>query len=288
MLVLNSYAKINLCLRVGPPRPDGFHGLVSWFCAVGLADEVEFTQIFASAGRTTTISCDNPEVPCDGRNLVLKAATSLCGADHSPVHIHLRKRIPMGSGLGGGSSNAATTLRGLQQIWGIRLSPEREMEIAASLGSDVPFFLCQPSAICRGRGEQVSRTALPMAQAAVLLLPPITMPTPAVYRKFDEMELGTDLESADAQPPAPELPTMELLGLLRNDLESPAFAIAPELAALRGSAERIAGRPVRMSGSGSALFTLYDSQAQAREASAVLREALGITCVACSLGRCVS
>lgn len=287
MLILRSPAKINLYLRVGPRRPDDFHDIVSWFCLVGLVDELEFEQVSTSVVGTVTLTCDRPDVPCDGRNLILKAAASLGPGGRSAIQIHLRKRIPMGGGLGGGSSNAAAALRGLQQIWHAGLSPEREMEIAAQLGSDVPFFLRPPSAICRGRGESVTPVSSPLATAAVLLLPPITMPTPAVYRKFDEMGPGTDLNDVEAHLPGPELPTLDLLGRLSNDLEAPAFAISPELGGLRSRAEQIAQQSVRMSGSGSTLFTLYDSQQEATDAAAVLHKALGVPCIACSLGRSI-
>ncbi len=167
----------------------------------------------------------------------------------------------------------------------MRLSPEREMEIAAQLGSDVPFFLRQPSAICRGRGEQVTPVAPPAARACLLLLPPIAMPTPVVYRKFDEMGLGTDLDLVETKLPRTDLPTNELLRLLSNDLEPPAFAISPELAKIRNRAEQLAQRPIRMSGSGSTLFTLYDREPQAQDAAREMQQALGISCLGCSLGR---
>lgn len=287
MFILRSHAKINLYLRIGPRRPDGFHSLVSWFCLVGLADELEFRPGPESEVGAVTLTCDRPDVPCDGRNLILKAARSLDPVGRSAVEVHLRKRIPMGGGLGGGSSNAAVALRGLQQIWGVSLSPVREMEIAAQLGSDVPFFLGGPSAICRGRGESVTPASPPLASAAVLLLPAIAMPTPAVYRRFDEMGLGTDLDDVERHLPGVELPTLDLLGRLTNDLEAPAFAISPELCALRSRAEQIARRPVRMSGSGSTLFTLYDSQQEATDAAVILQHALGVPAIACSLGRSI-
>lgn len=285
MLTLRSTAKVNLYLRVGPRRPDGFHGLVSWFCSVGLEDELEFGP--GEVRGVISLTCDHPEVPCDERNLIVKAGALLAaegGGDRPGVRVHLRKRIPMGGGLGGGSSNAAAALRGLQQVWGIQLDPEREARIAAQLGSDVPFFLNAPSAICRGRGERITRVAQPVPKGIVLLLPPIAMPTPAVYRKFDEMGLGTDLEAVERTLPDPRLRAEELLPTLVNDLEAPAFAISKELAQLRDRAEKVAGRPVRMSGSGSTLFTLCDEVASAEGMAARLGRDLGIRAVGCALG----
>ena len=257
-----SPAKINLFLRVGPKRADGFHGLVSWFCVVGLADELTFTP---QDGSDISLSCDMPGVPCDATNLILRAASVLrpYAAIAQSVHIHLHKRIPMGGGLGGGSSNAATTLRVLSQYWHCAISDVKLREIGASLGSDVPFFLQPPSAICRGRGELISPISAPSPRAVLLLLPEIAMPTPAVYRTFDEMRLGTDLAAVEAHLPSPNLSTETLLTSLVNDLEAPAFAISPALGRLRVDVETCLGRPVRMSGSGSTLFTLYNNEAAA-------------------------
>ena len=280
-LAVTSLAKVNLYLRVGRRRADGFHSLVSWFCTVGLADDLKFTAV---SGSEVALACDRAGVPVDGRNLVLKAAGELRPYAKRPggLHIELRKRIPMGGGLGGGSSNAAAALKAIAQLWQCVLPADRLHEIAGGLGSDVPFFLRGPSAICRGRGELVSPLPPPVARGVLLILPGIEMPTPAVYRKFDEMGLGSDLAKLERELPDPNLRTEELLASLVNDLEAPAFAISAELAGLREEMERSLGRPVRMSGSGSTLFTLYDNEGQAAEAAAKIPS--GIQAVACSLG----
>jgi len=188
----------------------------------------------------------------------------------------------MGAGLGGGSSNAATTLQAVSELWQCRIDHQRLHEIAAALGSDVPFFLRGPSAICRGRGEIVSPASLPRPTGVLVILPGIEMPTPAVYRKFDEMGLGSNLAAVEKQLPDTDLDTDSLLARLVNDLEAPAFALSPDLARLREQAEEILGRPVRMSGSGSTLFTLYDDEQQAAEAASILPAE--IRSVACRLG----
>ena len=275
-----SPAKINLFLRVGPKRPDGFHGLISWFCVVGLADELTFAP---HDGTDVSLSCNMPSVPCDATNLILRAASALRPyASLSPgIHIHLHKRIPMGGGLGGGSSNAAATLSVLSRLWRCDVSDAKLREIGATLGSDVPFFLQPPSAICRGRGELISPISAPSPRAVLLLLPDIVMPTPAVFRQFDEMKLGTDLGAVEADLPSPQLSTEALLASLANDLEAPAFAISPALGRLRSDVEACLGRPVRMSGSGSTLFTIYDNQVAA---AAGAKQASGLTrALACTL-----
>ena len=282
-MLLASPAKVNLFLRVGPLRPDGFHGLVSWFCSVGLADQLEFIP---SPGHQVTLACDNPQVPCDQRNLVMRAAALLekTACRPSGVKIFLRKQIPMGGGLGGGSSNAAVALRGLAELWQSHL-PEAELShLAAQLGSDVPFFLQLPSAICRGRGEQITPIPPPTPRGIVLILPAISMPTPAVYRRFDEMRLGTDLQQVENNLPQQNLSTRQLLAVLVNDLEAPAFSISPVLGELRQSCEQLAGRPVRMSGSGSTLFTLYDTLAEAQNAAQELRQKLALVAQGYPLG----
>lgn len=278
-MLLRSPAKINLYLRVGKPRPDGFHDLVSWFCSLGLCDELDFIP---EPSDEVTMSCNDLRVPLDSRNLILRAAALL--RPHAKLghgaHIHLEKRIPMGGGMGGGSANAATALCGLAMMWGCELPAGELDRLAAQLGSDVPFFLHLPSAICRGRGERITPISSPVARWVLLILPAIEMPTPAVYRRFDEMGLGTDLADIEHLLPSPKSPTPSLLNELVNDLEAPAFAIAPELSQLRSRCEDLLRRPVRMSGSGSTLFTLYDGAEDAFEAARMIG-GLAVKAMAC-------
>ncbi|MBN2446828.1 MAG: 4-(cytidine 5'-diphospho)-2-C-methyl-D-erythritol kinase, partial [Phycisphaerae bacterium] len=150
----HSPAKINLTLAVLGTRPDGFHVLESLVALLEFGDTIDFTP---RTDDQLDLACPHPDVPADGSNLILRAAERLrevagrqCGVD-----IKLDKRIPPGSGLGGGSSNAATTLAALNEIWELGLSSEQLSGIAAELGSDVPLFLRGPLSIIRGRGEMV-------------------------------------------------------------------------------------------------------------------------------------
>jgi 4-diphosphocytidyl-2C-methyl-D-erythritol kinase len=221
-----------------------------------------------------TLSCDDPGLPTDGSNLVVKAATAMADALQShvsrvgegrtdriePVSAFLAKRIPSGAGLGGGSSDAAATLIGLNALWKLDWPASRLSEIAARIGSDVPFFLCGASSVCTGRGEVVRAAPAPDMKWATLVLPKIDMPTPAVYRRFDEMNLGRE-ESVHGQvdwPAWSKLAAAELMPLLVNDLEPAAFSLRPELGELRSKLQRELSHIVRMSGSGSSLFTLCD------------------------------
>jgi len=259
-------AKINLHLRIGPPRADGFHPLLSWMTTVGLCDTLTFTDRLDGQIRMT---CDAPGLACDDRNLVIRAAKLLQSNPTLGTLIHLQKKIPHGGGLGGGSSDAAFTLLGLNRLWDLNQPLDELDQIAAKLGSDINFFLRGPSSICRSRGEIVRPIAAPMlARWVVLILPAMSMPTPSVFRRFDQLKLGSAAE-VDAEPDWAEwakLPSQQLLPLLVNDLEIPAFALEPVLGELRLSIEKDLDRTVRMSGSGSSLFTLYDSRDEAETA----------------------
>ena len=316
-------AKINLHLRVGPPREDGYHPLLSWMVTAGLFDTLTLVQKRAAhtqrvrgaddqgtsdpdrINEILTLSSDHPSLPCDGRNLVVRAATAL--ADHvrrigkdstdrpierdatgterrlDPVSAYLNKRIPPGAGLGGGSSDAAATLRGLDRLWRLNLPAAELAQLGASLGSDVPFFLGEPSSICTGRGQIVRPTAPPdICRWAVLVLPKFELSTPAVYRRFDELNLGSSaaLEAEPDWSAWAKLPAGELLPRLRNDLEPAAFALRPELGDLRQALQRRLGRIVRMSGSGSSLFTLCDAGDEAATMTRQAREDASIDAIA--------
>jgi len=303
-LRLSVPAKINLHLRVGPRRDDGFHPLLTWMTTIGLFDSLLIaiqesesshaghlpidSPVAAEGSRgdrlNVQMTCSDASLPCDGRNLVVKAAQAF-GKDESIgvlgnsvhrssllVRIHLEKRIPAGGGLGGGSSDAASTLLGLHHLTAggdAKSEIPRLARIAERLGSDVPFFLYGPSSICQGRGEAVLPIGAPSGMWVTLVLPPIGMPTADVYRKFDEMKLGRE-EDVTRTPNWEQWKSLNAISLLPNlvnDLETPAFAIRPDLKELRQNIEQLVGRIVRMSGSGSSLFTLFDSQEEAEAAA---------------------
>lgn len=264
-------AKINLFLRVGKPRADGFHPVLTWMTTVGFFDTLTFVQSHHDGLRLTA---DLPNLPCDSGNLIVKAAAALHATGNSggalcprSANVRLQKRIPIGAGLGGGSSDAARTLQALNALWSLGLSREALLQAAAMLGSDVPFFLCGPSAICRGRGELVQPFLQPRARFALLIFPGRPMPTGPVYRRFDELGLGSDPASEPDWHELANFPSLTLLPQLINDLESAAFDLDRELGRLREDMEQMLGRCVRMSGSGSTLFTLYDEHPEAAYAA---------------------
>jgi 4-diphosphocytidyl-2-C-methyl-D-erythritol kinase len=265
-----SPAKINLHLRIGPLEADGFHPLLSWMCTVGLYDTIEMETNRELGIR---LKCNQPNVPVDGSNLIVRAGEAL-RHPHLGAEVMLQKKIPMGGGLGGGSSNAAFALRGFNELWGLNQSIGKLAEIGAKLGSDIVFFLHGPSSICEGRGERVKPISPPLPKFAVLILPKLSMSTPAVYRRFDEMKLGRaeSIEQHSDWRAWQQMPAEQLLPLLKNDLEAPAFSLCPELGELRQHIERQIGQTVRMSGSGSTLFTLADDIATAKAVAARIQQ----------------
>jgi 4-diphosphocytidyl-2-C-methyl-D-erythritol kinase len=241
---------------------------------VGLFDTLIIYQPAASVESDTVwLSCDLPGLPADDRNLVTRIARAWHDEMRLPssarVRIDLQKQIPMGAGLGGGSSDAAHALLGVNWLWRTGRAANDLSAFAARFGSDLSFFFFGASSICRGRGEIVTPLARPKACWAVLVLPGLSMPTPHVYRRFDELGLGRHRDIDDTPPfdDWTRLSSEELLPLLVNDLERPAFDIAPALGSFRGRLERTLGRPVRMSGSGSSLFTLFDNRDSANDAA---------------------
>lgn len=280
-MLLLAPAKINLHLRVAPADGSGFHPLLTWMCTVRLFDTLTIEQ--AQAGQIR-LECDDPTLPCNSTNLVLRAAEALSSLVQptSGIQMRLQKRIPVGGGLGGGSSDAARVLLGLHRLWNLNWPIDRLTQIAAELGSDVPFFLYGPSSVCTGRGQHVLPVSCPKPRWATLVLPGHALPTAEVYRQFDRLGLGDPL-AVSAQPPWEqwaELSAGPLLRLLRNDLEPAAFTLNPSLASLQRHLEQTLGRPVRMSGSGSSLFTLYDERFEAEQAAQLARNRHGVTALA--------
>jgi 4-diphosphocytidyl-2-C-methyl-D-erythritol kinase len=278
-------AKINLHLRVGPPTADGFHPLLSWMATVALFDILEFTLVDGPLG--VALSCDDPAIPVDASNLIVKTASALLETNRASgaapardqtLAVSLKKRIPVGAGLGGGSSDGAFTLLALARLLDLNGSALQLSDFAARFGSDLSFFFHGPSSICTGRGQIVHPIPVPKPRWAVLILPQIHMATPAVYRRFDEMHLG-QTESLENPPDWRQwtmLSALDLLPRLVNDLEAPAFSLSQPLADLHARATTLAGRVVRMSGSGSSLFTLFDEKDEAETSADQLRLKLGV------------
>lgn len=265
-----SPAKINWTLRVVARRSDGFHEIASLVTPVTLYDELE---VHEHTARGVVIECDTPGVPTGERNLVHRAAELLASRGQRPLRVRCRltKRIPVGGGLGGGSSNAAAALMALNQRWGLGWPHARLAELAAELGSDVPLFLAGGAVLMSGRGEQIRPTELKWRGWIVLLMPGFSVATAAVYRAWRPGQQ----ENRPVEPP-PASSTVQWLNGTFNMLEAPAIKVCPDLGRLQRRTAELAGRPVRISGSGSTLFTAFDTYEEASTYARVAAESLGI------------
>jgi 4-diphosphocytidyl-2-C-methyl-D-erythritol kinase len=254
-------AKINLSLEIREKRADGFHEIETLMCPITLEDTLEIEE---GNQPGVAFTCNETALPTDETNLVVKAARLFLERTRQVrgVKIHLEKQIPHGAGLGGGSSDAAATLLALDELFQTRLENAALAEMAAGLGSDVPFFLFQSAAVCRGRGEKVSPVDFPHRLPLVLMKPPFGVATPWAYSRWrDSMELPETPYAAQEFP----------WGLLVNDLERPVFEKYIFLAFLK---RWLLAQPetlgALMSGSGSTCFAVLrdDGQAAALEQKA--------------------
>lgn len=266
-LILEAPAKLNLTLRVLGKRDDGFHEIDSLMIRVpGLCDRLCF-----SPDEVDRFDCDDPGVPADASNLVLRARDAYrraTGFDR-PLSIRLEKRVPHGAGLGGGSSDAAATLDAMNRLNGGALEVPRLMEIAATLGSDIPFFLGPPTARVSGRGERIEAAANPPALPVLLLKPAFGVATPDAYGRWAD---ARELPGIDYSP------QRFAWGELVNDLERPVFwkhLFLGEVKAWLRSRPEVAG--ALMSGSGSTMIALPHSLSDAPEIIAAARRELDPT-----------
>jgi 4-diphosphocytidyl-2-C-methyl-D-erythritol kinase len=263
----DSPCKVNLLLDILHRRPDGFHALETILHPVPLFDSLRFER----AGASLALSCNLAELPADGSNLVHRAASSFLtrAGVRDGVRIHLEKRLPLAAGLGGGSANAAITLLALDELFGQPLGPGVLAELAASLGSDVPFFLQPKPALATGRGESIQpHDWFPALRGARLLLihPGFGVPTAWAYQNLARFPAALSGQPGRAA---------SLLALLRqsdltaagagfyNSLEAPVLAKYPILALYQEFLRAEGAAAALMSGSGSTTFALTDGEEKA-------------------------
>lgn len=259
-------AKINLSLKILHRRPDGYHEIETLMTPISLSDRLAFQT--ADMSRGIQFRCDDPSLPAGEDNLVVRAARAflLAAKKSSGVTIVLEKTIPHGAGLGGGSSDAAATLLGLNKLFDAKLGPDALRAIAARLGSDIPFFIFESPAICRGRGETVTPAVLPRKFPLLLLKPNFGVPTPWAYAHW----------SAARELPGISYAPQEFAGtVFVNDLERPVFEKYLFLARLKmWLLEQAEVAVALLSGSGSTVFALLrdpvEADALAKRARAVL------------------
>ena len=266
MSIYQAPAKINLNLRIVGKREDGFHELSTLMVALDLVDELHF-----HTSRTTTLLCETPGVPTDESNLVFKAVREFekSYGRKAKQKITLTKRVPHGAGLGGGSSDAALTLRALNDILGTAYDEAELAAMAAALGSDVAFFLRPVPSLCTGRGEIVTpEPALAgWSSPIVLLKPAFGVSTPSAYK---------GLATAEENPNFMYSPQLVDGIELVNDLEKPVFQKFPILGLMKQWLLAQKGvRAALMSGSGSTVFALTENPEQAQQIAALAREKFG-------------
>jgi len=263
-------AKLNLFLEVLARRPDGYHEIESLMVTVDLYDTLTVTALDSGA---IVLECDDPTLPTGSANLVVKAASRLKAATGCArgARLALTKVIPAQAGLGGGSSDAAATVRALDRIWNLGMSAGQLDAVAAEIGSDVPFFLHGPAAVCRGRGERVQPMTLRQPLHFVLAAPHVGVSTADVYQHLRPPETP--------RPIGPVLGALaheghaNLGGSLFNRLQPVAETLRPELVRVRDALASL-DPPLEgslMSGSGSAYFGLCRDSAAAHRAAEILR-----------------
>lgn len=261
-------AKINLSLRVLARRDNGYHDIRTVFQSIAMHD----TLVFERMRGPLELRCSDPECPADDTNLVWRAAQRLWTWSGRKgrvegVSIRLTKRVPSRAGLGGGSSDAAATLRALAALWRIEIGFEELTRLAAELGADVPFFLHGGTALGVDRGDTVFPLPDLPAYDVVVVIPRFGVSTADAYRWFDEAPPA----SARAKRPAGEVPSLGIPPVeLRNDLEVPVTARHPEVGRLVRRLRREGAAYAAMSGSGSAVFGLF-ARGSGADAAATLQ-----------------
>ena len=292
-VTVRSFAKINLGLRIGALREDGFHDLLTVYQTIGLHDVI---RVSSGRGSRIEIRCSDPRVPTDQSNtcyrIVEKAMQALSAKGH--VVIDIEKRLPVQGGLGGASSNAVAVLLALEHVLRKTLPTGERLRIAAEVGSDLPLFLVGGTVLGVGRGEQVYPLENSPATACVVVTPEVGVSTPAAFAAWDRkltmpgasdrmIELGRGLSAwlSEVYSGAPrqisrrgraENPLLELVRAgIKNDFEQVVFPEYPELSEGKCALERAGAKYASLSGSGSALYGLFASKEAARAAVTKLR-----------------
>ena len=262
-------AKINLFLRIVGRRADGYHLIDSFMVPVSLYDEIEITADRVRGDRPCIrLSCNVPTLPTDESNLAYRAALAFCEEAKvaANIQITLDKRIPSQAGLGGGSSDAAGVLRALNKILAVGFTPDKLSEIALCLGADVPFFIHGKPARVGGIGDVIAEIRDFPTRWVLIIVPDFSVPTPWAYAQFDK--IGAAMRNASDSARAPLAPgTWPESSLFVNDLESAVCPEYPTVAEIKEGLRLLGAEMALMSGSGSSVFGVFDSERGARSAA---------------------
>jgi len=267
LIRLKSYAKINLCLYVLKKRKDGFHEVYTVMQAVDLYDRLSLYRI----PEGITVQTDDPQLPIDRRNLAYKAAEVFLKSTKidSGVRIKIQKRIPLSSGLGGGSSNAAFTLLGLNRLFDAGLPRKNIMEMAKGIGSDVPFFLSSGQAVATGRGEKIRELKLPRDYWIVLTKPDIKLSTPWVYKN---LKISLTKERRLVKIYKNKKSFFGSVVAWENELEKVSAKKYPQLKELREKLKEIGAIKTSMSGSGPTVYGIFLDKPKYKEVKSLKSE----------------
>ena len=261
-------AKINLILRILDRRPDGYHNLWSLMQTVQLEDALELS--LSDHHSTITLRCDEPSLKTDASNLVYRAAAAVLeGAGRTVgLDIVLAKRIPMGAGLGGGSSDAAATIMGLNRLLNLGWSTEKMAHLGQTLGSDVPFFFSAPSAIVEGRGEKVVPVQIKGSRWVMLVNPGFPIETKWAYQQLSVSRTGvqplSDVHAGLGK--TCELSWEEVFQAAENDFEATVFKAHPDLYKIKQRLLADGAETALLSGSGATVFGVFRDETTARQA----------------------
>ena len=269
-VTIRAHSKINLDLRVLGTRPDGYHELRTVFQAISLHDTI---TCIPREG-PFAIECTAPGVPLDRSNLIWKAADALWGSLRNEgslrdMAIRLEKNIPMQAGLGGGSADAAATLMALARAWHLPVTPAQLTDVAATLGADVPFFLAGGTALGLGRGDDIYPLVDLPRHWIVLLIPGFGVSSAEAYRWYDE-EREPGRAPAMREPQYVPGPWPSRAAQMINDLEAAIARHHPEIDQMKGALRRAGALAAAMTGSGSAVFGLFQKRKDATSAAASL------------------
>ncbi|HEX8501752.1 MAG TPA: 4-(cytidine 5'-diphospho)-2-C-methyl-D-erythritol kinase [Pyrinomonadaceae bacterium] len=269
-LTVPAFAKINLGLRVLGRRPDGFHEISTVFQTVTLHDTLTFET---TPGGRLELVCSDPEIPSDGTNLVLRAASALrerFGVGEG-ARVRLEKAIPAGGGLGGGSADAAVTLAALSALWEIETDAGELSEIGARLGADVPFFLTGGTAAGTGTGADVRPLADAPKMHLCVVAPGVHVSTAEAYEALrapalTKADTAANLSVSRAEAEFPD----SLCDVTSNDFEAVVVRLYPEIGRAREALSEAGAVRVMLSGSGSGVFGVFESEAEAARAGGAL------------------
>jgi 4-diphosphocytidyl-2-C-methyl-D-erythritol kinase len=257
---LPAYAKINWRLHVLGRRPDGYHELRTIFQTVTLHDRLTFAS---SDDDRLSLTCDEPAVPVDERNLVLRAAHALREKYQvrEGASLHLEKHIPVEAGLGGGSSDAAVALLGLAALWQVKTNREELTEIGAGLGADVPFFFTGGTALGTGLGTEIEPLEDVRAEHLLIIKPGAKVSTPEAYKALqrpaltkEEGDIILSISRAEARI------RDSLHEVLHNDFEQAIYALYPEIAEARQGLIEQGARGALLAGSGASVFGIFENE----------------------------